>query len=373
MDTTQSQGRLFVQGPGGTLESAIHPPSTRQRSQAAGPSDGERYELRDRFTEVTHRASTFAEMAAKADRLGSSLFVAVAADGRRTSIEKVDGQWRRGPQRPASSAGPTQAPTNRDSPPQPALDSAAADVSRPAQAPDAALLERSEAERAAHVARLEAALSERYAIHRAPLTVGSMTIGRTEYRFRGEGARVAFTESTFRLATEHNNPSVARSMVDVAEARNWRALRVTGHEDFKRRVWLEASMRGFKALGYEPTSEDLQTLRHEQEARQINRIEPVSGPRDAPLAGGKASARGSGGRKAVLAAVEAVLVAKKVPQQQRAAVMAAAAEKLAQRSREGREPRIRVFDKTAPAPHPAASPTPASTREADRSAPAPQR
>jgi hypothetical protein len=114
------------------------------------------------------------------------------------------------------------------------------------------------------VARLEAALMDRYIIKRAPVTMGDVTIGRTEYRFRGDTSRVAFTESTFRLATDTNSPSVARSMVDVAEARNWKALRVSGNEDFKRMVWLEASVRGVKTLGYEPNPGDLEVLKRER-------------------------------------------------------------------------------------------------------------
>ena len=149
---------------------------------------------------------------------------------------------------------------------------------RPAQpeAADAKAIAKidAQAERAALVARLEAALMDRYIIKRAPVTVGDVTIGRTEYRFRGDTSRVAFTESTFRLATDTNSPSVARSMVDVAEARNWRALRVSGNEDFKRMVWLEASVRGVKTLGYEPNPADLEVLKKEREARLVNRIEP---------------------------------------------------------------------------------------------------
>jgi hypothetical protein len=116
---------------------------------------------------------------------------------------------------------------------------------------------------------------DRYIIKRAPVTMGDVTIGRTEYRFRGDTSRVAFTESTFRLATDTNSPSVARSMVDVAEARNWKALRVSGNEDFKRMVWLEASVRGVKTLGYEPNPGDLEVLKREREARLVNRIEPA--------------------------------------------------------------------------------------------------
>ena len=91
-------------------------------------------------------------------------------------------------------------------------------------------------------------------------------------------------------------------------------------------------MRGVKTLGYEPTPADLELLRKERESRQVNRIEPGAPTQgDSQRQPSKASARGSGGRKAVLAALEAVLVAKRVPEKQRDAIMAAAREKLAQR------------------------------------------
>jgi len=209
------------------------------------------------------------------------------------------------------------------------------------------------------------------------VTVGEVTIGRTEYRFRGDTSRVAFTESTFRLATDTNSPSVARSMVDVAEARNWKALRVSGNEDFKRMVWLEASVRGVKTLGYEPNPGDLEVLKREREARLVNRIEPArdasSGTATAPAPAEKNSARGGGGRKAVLAAIEAVLVAKKVPEKQREAVMAAATEKLAQRISDGQAPKVKVYDKSAPSQRPVVVPTPELQRSRERSAPAPVR
>jgi len=62
----------------------------------------------------------------------------------------------------------------------------------------------------------------------------------------------------------------------------------------------------------------------------------------------KQSARGSGGRKTVLAALEAVLIAKRVPERQREAVMRAAAENLAQRLRDGQTLKVKMYDKSAP-------------------------
>jgi hypothetical protein len=74
----------------------------------------------------------------------------------------------------------------------------------------------------------------------------------------------------------------------------------------------------------------------------------------------------------VLAAIEAVLVAKKVPEKQRAAVMAAATEKLAQRIRDGQVPKVKIYDKAAPSQRPVV-PTPEMQRTRDRAAPAPVR
>lgn len=361
---------------GGTVEPANRATIAVERFQTPVDVPGERYELRDPFAEVTYRANTWREMIAKADQLGSSRFIAFDAQGRRTAVQKVDGEWQRGPQRPAAPERPLDPTPIRDDLTQAAsVAPVAAGPKTPAQ-PDAAAAKAvaridAQAERAALVARLETALKDRYIIKRAPVTVGDVTIGRTEYRFRGDTSRVAFTESTFRLATDTNSPSVARSMVDVAEARNWRALRVSGNEDFKRMVWLEASVRGVKTIGYEPNPGDLELLKKERETRLVNRIEPAraDSPATATSPTDKASARGGGGRKAVLAAIEAVLVAKGVPEKRREAVMAAATDKLAQRIRDGHAPRVKVYDNAAPSQRPAVVPTPEVQRTRERVAP----
>ncbi len=374
MDAETSPSRRPTSAQGGTVEPVNRATVAKERFQTPLDVPGERYELRDPFAEVTYRANNFPEMVAKADQLGSSRFIALDAEGKRTTVQKVNGEWQRGPKRSAAPERPVDATPVRDEVPQTTNVVPLGKAQPQAEAADAKVIASidAKAERAAVVARLEAALVDRYLIKRAPVTVGDVTIGRTEYRFRGDTSRVAFTESTFRLATDTNSPSVARSMVDVAEARNWRALRVSGNEDFKRMVWLEASVRGVKALGYEPNPADLEVLQKEREARLVNRIEPARG--DSPAAGAapieKASARGGSGRKAVLAAIEAVLVAKGVPDKQREAVMAAATEKLAQRLREGQSIKVKVYDKAAPSRRPAVVPTPEVQRSRERAAPA---
>lgn len=350
---------------GGTLE-----PTGVDRPQAPEARPGERYALRDPFQEVTHQGSDLPAMLATAERPGSQRITAIDADGQTSQIERVDGRWQRG----AESEKTTQPTAPRAQDPQRVPAEAKQTPAALAPAPAPAFDPR--AERTALRQALETALKNQYVIKRASVNVGDVTIGRTEYRYRAGPERVAFTESAFRLATDTNSPHVARSMVDVAQARNWNAVRVSGHEEFRRMVWLEASLRGVRTVGYEPLPSDLDWLRSEREARQVNRIEPARGAgaearADTPA--DKPSARGGGGRKAVLAAIEAVLVDRKLPAKQREAVMAAAAEQLARRTRDGKAPSVRVYDRSAPSQRPSLQPTPEPQRGRERAMPAPAR
>lgn len=348
MDTDTGSSRQR----GGSVEPATRAAAGQQAVQPRHDPAGTRFELRDPFAEVTYRGPSFQEMAAKADQLGATRFHAVAQDGSRTTVDKIDGAWNRAPVR-ADRAKPGDRDGSRGGARGTASDTTKLIQAVPQSTETIDAKIDAQAERTARIARLEAALFGRYVVKRVGLHVGDTAIGQTEYRYRGDTNRVAFTETAFRLATETNNPSVARSMVDVAEARGWNSVRVSGNEDFKRLVWLEASLRGVRTLGYEPQPADQEVLKKEREARAINRLEPAreatgeARPGNASAAATKQSARG-GGRKAVLVALEAVLVAKGVPIKQREAVMIAAAENLTQRLRAGQVHKVKVFDKAGP-------------------------
>ncbi len=366
---------------GGTVEPVDRTAIAIRTFQTPEPEPVERYELRDPFAELTYRTDRYQDMVAKADQLGANRFVVVDVRGQKSFVHKIDGQWQRDQTREVQppTADPQVKPA-KTAPARQALDSTV--VPTPAkdkgiESPEASSPQPSarmevQAEREALVARLEAALMDRYIIKRAPVTLGDVSIGLTEYRFRGDTSRVAFTESTFRLATDTNSPSVARSMVDVAEARNWHSLRITGSEDFRRLVWLEAAARGVKTLGYEPNPADLERLKVEREQRLSNRIEPGRDASSAQVANtsDKPSGRGSSGRKTVLAAIEAILVANRVPEKRREAIMVAAAEKLAQRTRDGLVHRVKVYDKNAPSQRPVVTPQQEPQRSRERVAPA---
>ncbi|MBS3998434.1 MAG: hypothetical protein KGZ67_14065 [Hydrogenophaga sp.] len=367
--------------PGGTVEPANRAAAAIRAFQTPEETPAQRYELRDPFTDLTYRSDRFQNMVAKADQLGANRFVAQDAQGNKSFVHKVDGHWSR--EEPRSPPGPEVTDQPRSTRPEraqqetvspaiPRLSNPTEPRAREGAEPQAFAHMDAQAERTALVAKLEAALMDRYLIKRAPVTMGEVKLGLTEYRFKGDTSRVAFTESTFRLATDTNSPSVARSMVDVAEARNWHSLRVSGNEEFKRAVWLEAAARGVKALGYEPNPADLERLKAERELRQVNRIEPGRDANAVPATAANAdkpASRGSGGRKTVLAAIEAILVANRVPEKRREAVMAAAADQLAQRTRNGQTPKVKVYDKAAPSQRPAVEPRPEQQRTRERAAP----
>lgn len=315
---------------GGTLEPAHQAPAAEQPNGKSKDLNERRYELRDPFAEATYRSTNFEEMVARADRLHAIRFVAIEPDGTRTRIEKGRDGWPRTANREVSPAHETSAPPTARQPTV-VVETTAVDPS---------------AERASRVAALEAALTERYVVTRSSMKIEGLGVGQSEYRYRGDTGRVAFVESASRLSTESNNPSVARSMIDVAEARGWGSLRVSGHDDFRRHVWLEATIRGVKAVGYEPLPPDLELAQKMRDSRHQNRIEPGVAATDGGGAG-KQGNRG-GGRKAVLVALEAVLTAKRVTQKQRTAIMAAAERTLARREAAGERIQVKVYDRAAP-------------------------
>lgn len=345
---------------GGTVEPLNRAAIAKGLFQTPREPPAERFELRDPFAEVTHRAKTFQEMVSKAERAGAVRFTAISSDGKRSYVSKINNQWTRVPEEPALRQGANVRVSALESSSPARMDSPVA----------AAIAIDADAERLQRVTRLEASLSERYLIKRSAIRIGELRVGQTEYRHRGDPSRIAFTESAFRLSTDNDSPSVARSMVDVAEARNWQGLRVAGSDEFKRLVWLEASARGVRTVGYEPVTGDLELLRKMQEARNLNRIER-SDSTAATAADGttnKESSRG-GGRKAVLAAIEAILVAKRVPEAQRQAVMQVATEQLAARTRAGQLHRVKVYDKGAPSQRTVPTPPREVQRNRERSAP----
>jgi hypothetical protein len=119
-------------------------------------------------------------------------------------------------------------------------------------------------------------------------------IAENKFYFRDDPNLMAFEDKGKRLSTEHNDPQVAQSMVELAHAKNWSSIKVNGSIEFKREVWLAGSLRGLEVQGYAPRAVDkarLAELQSELQDRHQNSIElgtgrerTVAAPSTAPTA-----------------------------------------------------------------------------------------
>jgi hypothetical protein len=94
-----------------------------------------------------------------------------------------------------------------------------------------------------------------------------------QYFLKDAPYQLAFEDLGPYLVTEHNRPDVVESMIDMAYAKLWQRIRVSGHEAFRSEVWLQATLLGIEVSGYEPKAADLARLADARQARQDNRIE----------------------------------------------------------------------------------------------------
>lgn len=106
-------------------------------------------------------------------------------------------------------------------------------------------------------------LEERFNIKRRLL--------RRDYEFRDQPGKIAFTERWLSMKSTAHSAAVVKAMVDRAEERGWNAVRVKGSAEFARQVWIAATARGIKALGYEPTEGDRLAMAQERERLNAER------------------------------------------------------------------------------------------------------
>ncbi|MBN3846099.1 DNA primase [Paraburkholderia sp. Ac-20342] len=104
-----------------------------------------------------------------------------------------------------------------------------------------------------------------------------------QYFLKDAPFQLAFEDLGPYLVTEHNRPDVVESMLDMVHAKSWQRVRVSGHEAFRREVWLQATLNGIEVTGYEPKAADLARLADARQARLDNRIE-VAPLTTAPMA-----------------------------------------------------------------------------------------
>ncbi|MHB9118438.1 MAG: LPD7 domain-containing protein [Burkholderiales bacterium] len=90
-----------------------------------------------------------------------------------------------------------------------------------------------------------------YSIRKSPGNVLYIRRNNNIAAFADHGNHIHFLASD--PAEQHQSILAA---IEIAQERGWRELEVTGTDDFRRRVWLEASLAGIRCRGYTPSPED---------------------------------------------------------------------------------------------------------------------
>lgn len=70
---------------------------------------------------------------------------------------------------------------------------------------------------------------------------------------RRQPDRLAFARKGDSFRAQDDSESVATALAEIAAARGWSAIKVSGSKVFRRHVWLAASKRGLAVTGYAPT------------------------------------------------------------------------------------------------------------------------
>jgi hypothetical protein len=94
-----------------------------------------------------------------------------------------------------------------------------------------------------------------------------------QYFLKDAPHQLAFEDIGPYLVTEHNRPDVVESMVEMARAKAWGRIRVSGHEQFRCEVWVQATLLGIEVSGYEPKAVDFARLTEARRDRMTNRID----------------------------------------------------------------------------------------------------
>ena len=90
---------------------------------------------------------------------------------------------------------------------------------------------------------------------------------RVKDRFYFPDRSLAFVDRGTRLTAETENIEVIRGLVRIAQARGWEALRVTGTESFRGKVWREAALHAIAVRGYDPSEIERAQLARERAGR----------------------------------------------------------------------------------------------------------
>jgi len=167
----------------------------------------------------------------------------------------------------------------------------------------------------------------------------------TKFYFKDQMQRLAFKDKGKRMVSAVNDERIAQAMATIAEAKGWKTIRVSGHPDFKREVWMEADLRGMKVRGFKPREEDLQELELRRDQRSKNM---VAVEKEKPQTPQKDIHLNLSDKAKVIAAVAAEVITDKIKDpKKKNLILKEINKRLEQYEKDGNIPSVPVYDKNA--------------------------
>jgi len=90
-----------------------------------------------------------------------------------------------------------------------------------------------------------------------------------EYRRVGE-TRVALVDEVEQIRFIDKQMDSFQAGIELAKAKEWQAIQVTGTEKFRSEAWFHARMAGLEVVGYEPQAKDLERLETAQRRHELD-------------------------------------------------------------------------------------------------------
>ena len=94
----------------------------------------------------------------------------------------------------------------------------------------------------------------------------------SKFLYKDHKRDIAFKEKESKLITNTNDERVAKAMATVAAAKGWNTIKVSGHPEFQREVWLAGTLHGIEVRGYTPTERDMKLAEKELERSMRNQV-----------------------------------------------------------------------------------------------------
>jgi antirestriction protein ArdC len=125
-----------------------------------------------------------------------------------------------------------------------------------------------------------------YQVHQK-LTKEYQYDGAGKYYFRETPSpQLAFEDRGAEVLTPHHSSDVVASVAMLVHSKGWKELNLRGSAEFRREMWLQATLLGVKVSGYEPEPIDLIKLNEHQATLSADRVKAQS-PRFNSVSEGK--------------------------------------------------------------------------------------